>query len=302
MKRALTTLCLLTLCVPVLAQTQLFTGKLYNRPYYMSVPGTWASYLMQLNVGGVPWFEVDKDGNLATHGTITANGQLLTNSLPNMSDWPAGLTLDELGRLIGVTSSVQDQLNAKAPLDNPNFTTGITTPSITVTGSVDGVDVSAHDHSSSTAQTRLALKDRARTLAWSIHNPDGSAWTPLPLPAYFCGDGSNIVGTSTPTGFLFPSNIEVRYLSVTARCEAPGGGLDPDPSLVLTLKRNTDVVATVTLTGDNIDSGWYRAAGTYAGGNAIPFTYLQGLSMTLAEGVVGGLWSTATVVLYYTTN
>jgi hypothetical protein len=50
--------------------TPTFTGKLYNRAWYQSVPETWASYLMQLNVGGVTVLQIDVDGNLTTVGTV----------------------------------------------------------------------------------------------------------------------------------------------------------------------------------------------------------------------------------------
>lgn len=51
--------------------------------------------------------------------TVTANGtelNILDNALVNTT---------ELNYLVGVTSSVQTQLNAKAPLANPNFTTAV---------------------------------------------------------------------------------------------------------------------------------------------------------------------------------
>lgn len=319
---------LAAVCSQAYAQQQPFRGAISGFSLRAVYPTGWLGYPYSLVVGGETKFRWNEKGDLEC-GTITSNGVVLTSgstSLLGMSDWPVGLTLAELGYLANVTSDIQSQLGGKAAASHSHAQSDVTglvsalagksdtdhaheylplsggalTGPVTTNSTIDNVDVSAHDHSSATGQTRLALKDRASVLTWAIHGPESGIMTPLPLPAYFCGDGSNIPGTATTSGYLFPSSVEVRYLLVTARCEAPGGG--SDPTLVLTLKRNADTVATVTLTGDAIDSGWFRATGVYSGAAVIAYSTAQGLSMTLAEGVGGGLWSTATVVLYYTTD
>ena len=46
---------------------------------------------------------------------------------------------------------------------------------ITLSGTVDGVDIAAHDHSSGTAQTRLAALDRRRFAPSEKHDADSAA-------------------------------------------------------------------------------------------------------------------------------
>jgi len=56
---------------------------------------------------------------------------------------------------------------------------------ITTNGTVDGVDVAAHDHSSGTGQTRLAAKDRRRIASLSKDAADGAAATATAEHAIF---------------------------------------------------------------------------------------------------------------------
>lgn len=107
--------------------TPTFTGKLYNRAWYQSVPETWASYLMQLNVGGVTKIQFNADGSATFAGDITANGVVLgagggASAIGDLSDWPAGVSATEVGYLDGLTGALTGLLAAKAPLAGPAFT------------------------------------------------------------------------------------------------------------------------------------------------------------------------------------
>jgi len=59
-------------------------------------------------------------------------------------------------------------------IDSANFSVSAA-GAITLASTVDGVDVSAHDHSSSSGQTRLAAKDRRRMVHGEKHAADGAA-------------------------------------------------------------------------------------------------------------------------------
>lgn len=60
-----------------------------------------------------------------------------TAELNKLAGTPAGLTATELGYMDGVTSSVQTQLNAKAPIASPTLTGTVTAPVYVATGSFE---------------------------------------------------------------------------------------------------------------------------------------------------------------------
>lgn len=49
-------------------------------------------------------------------------------AIADITDWPAGVVAAEVGYLDGVTSAIQTQLTAKAPLASPSFTGTVTSP------------------------------------------------------------------------------------------------------------------------------------------------------------------------------
>lgn len=94
----------------------------------VNVPGT-------LNQGGVAvatlntnWLTTDITDLTATAAELNIlDGVTSTAAELNVLDGiPAGLTVTEIGYLDGVTSAIQSQLNLKAPLASPAFTTSAT--------------------------------------------------------------------------------------------------------------------------------------------------------------------------------
>lgn len=169
MRRSLTTILIVLMLAPAASaqMTPTFRGKLYNAAYYGSVPNTWASYLMQLNVGGVTKFQLNADGSATFAGDITANGVVLGaggagspggadtqvqfndatafggdtgmtyNKVTDTLTLAGNLTLSTVGATVdGV--DVGAIPTTYAPIDSPTFTTGITTPAIKVTGGTPG--------------------------------------------------------------------------------------------------------------------------------------------------------------------
>ena len=65
-----------------------------------------------------------------------ANNSVLTGTTSVASLSLGGIavtaTASELNHVDGVTSAVQDQIDAKAPIDSPTFTTDVTVPSISL--------------------------------------------------------------------------------------------------------------------------------------------------------------------------
>lgn len=57
----------------------------------------------------------------------------ITNSLANKQDIVTNVSSTEIGYLDGVTSSIQTQINAKAPTASPTFTGTVTTPTLSLT-------------------------------------------------------------------------------------------------------------------------------------------------------------------------
>ena len=81
--------------------------------------------------------KIEYDGNWdLSSGNLTVNGDLSATGLSGSSLTLGGVavtsTAAELNYVDGVTSNVQTQLNAKAPLDNPTFTTDVTVPQLSL--------------------------------------------------------------------------------------------------------------------------------------------------------------------------
>lgn len=71
-----------------------------------------------------------------TAANLTANRALLSDASGKVG--VSTITNTELGYLSGVTSAIQTQFNAKAPLASPIFTGTVTTPLIKITGGTPG--------------------------------------------------------------------------------------------------------------------------------------------------------------------
>lgn len=67
---------------------------------------------------------------------LTASRALVTDASKNLTS--SSVTSTELGYLSGVTSAIQTQLNAKAPLASPTFTGTVTLPGASLTGALTG--------------------------------------------------------------------------------------------------------------------------------------------------------------------
>jgi hypothetical protein len=126
----------------------------------------------------------------------------------------ATTTATELDYLSGVTSSVQDQLNLKAPLASPTFSGTITTPltasralvtsagSALAASSVTATELGYLSGVSSALQTQLGLKAPLASPTFS-----GTIGTPLTISRALVTDGSGNLSVSAAT------STEVGYLS-----------------------------------------------------------------------------------------
>ena len=103
---------------------------------YNSATGTWQSTAAS---------GIDTAANYNFTGTI---GLPSTTSIGNVSS-------AEIGYIDGVTSSIQTQLNTKAPLASPTFTGTVSLPSATSIGDVSSTEISYLDGVTSSIQTQL---------------------------------------------------------------------------------------------------------------------------------------------------
>jgi hypothetical protein len=83
-------------------------------------------------------------GTLNVTGTINFDGASVLNlTTANLSDWPVGLTVAELGHLSTVTANVQDQIDGKAQLTHSHAISDVTNLQTTLTGLQNGLDTKA---------------------------------------------------------------------------------------------------------------------------------------------------------------
>lgn len=159
----------------------------------------------------------------------------------------------------------------------------------TPSAKVDGVDVSAHNHSTGTDQTRLHAKDRTRTMTWALTASEASP----SMPAYFCGDGN-------ATGFTFTNPVHVIQVQLVALGSVYGAPSDPPGTIELTIKKSGATVGSLTLTGVMTESEqWYKGTLSIAVANQA-YTTADKFSMIISEGVSGVTWSCLTAVVTYT--
>jgi hypothetical protein len=174
--------------------------------------GTISSW--NINIGGVNAFTLPALVTIAEGGTgaTTAAGALVNigltasaseintaldgatvsaTELNALDGIPGTLTSTEIGYLDGVTSAIQTQIDAKASVDDPTFTTKITSPQVNVSGQGD-----------------LRLEDSAGGQYVALQSPSVlSANYTLTLPAddgdadqVLKTDGSGVLDWTTPAG------------------------------------------------------------------------------------------------------
>jgi len=112
----------------------------------------------------------------------------ILNSFPGVTG-AVTATHVEINYLSGVTSNVQVQLNAKAPLASPTFTGTVVLPTATSIGTVTQAEILALSGVSSAIQTQLNGKGAIAGQAWTgAHDFTGSAIT---VPTATAGDATN---------------------------------------------------------------------------------------------------------------
>lgn len=85
-----------------------------------------------ISFGGFADFNTADFSGTITSGTLTASRVVVTNAIRVLTS--SVTTLAELAFVSGVTSAIQTQLNAKAPIASPTFTGVVTIPSGSVLG------------------------------------------------------------------------------------------------------------------------------------------------------------------------
>lgn len=151
-----------------------------------------ATYISDLNpawpLGG------DKKSNGDNHLQMIKGA--LKATFPNVTG-AVTPTHVELNFLTGVTSSVQTQLNTKAPTANPIFTGSAGLPAVTTIGAVTASELSFLSGVSSAIQTQINGKGSITGEVWmGAHNFTGATVT---VPTAATGDAS---ATAASTAFV----------------------------------------------------------------------------------------------------
>lgn len=184
----------------------------------------------------------------------------LLNTFPNITG-AVTPTHTELNFVDGVTSSIQTQLNLKAPLASPTFTGTVTLPAATSIGAVSSTELTYLDGVTSAIQTQLNSKAASsHTHAQSDISgltADLAAKAPIASPTF----------TGTPSAPTAAPGTNTTQIATTAFVEAAIDAIPPGTTGGLTL------LATIATT-----------SGTAHEVTAIPSTYralmleLQGVS------------------------
>lgn len=168
--------------------------------------------------GLVPTNPTSSDGLSQGDDHLRLLKSTLKNSFPNVSG-AVTATHTELSYTDGVTSSIQTQIDTKAPLASPTFTGTVVLPSTTSVGNVSSTELGYLDGVTSSLQTQLDAKANTSSLgtaaslnvgtsANNIVQLDGSA----KLPAV---DGSQLTNLNIPAGFSMPSGAVMPYAGST---------------------------------------------------------------------------------------
>lgn len=108
------------------------------------------------------------------NGTNGAAPAWNTIALAGLSDWPVAVSATEVGYLDGVTSAIQTQLNAKAPIASPTFT-----------GTVSGITATmvGLGNVTNNAQTQSSIVPNTAPSAGQVlvGNAGGTAYAPVSI-------------------------------------------------------------------------------------------------------------------------
>lgn len=142
-----------------------------------------ATYINGLVVTNPP----DSDPKSQGAGHFRLVKSTIKNTFPNVTG-AVTPTHVEINYLSGVTSSVQVQLNTKAPTASPVFTTAATLPAATTIGTVTAAEILTLSGVSSAIQTQLNGKGAITGQTWSgAHDFSGGS---ISVPTASAGDSS----------------------------------------------------------------------------------------------------------------
>ena len=173
--------------------------------------------------------------NILTGATVTA-AEL--NILAN-----ATITTTELNYLSGVTSSIQDQLDTKAPINNPVFTGTVTVPTtIVFEGATADEFETTFTVTDPTADRTITLPDSSGTVILSTDTVNA-----LTAPSSaFSMNSQKITNLATPT--------EDTDAATKGYVDAARSGLDVKQSVRVATTANIDLSTGGTLTIDSVET------------------------------------------------
>lgn len=161
-----------------------------------------ASYISQLNTAWPLPADLISEGD--DHIRLTKT--VLKTQFPNFGTTAVTPTAAEVNYLGGVTSGIQAQFNAKAPLDSPIFTTAATLPAATTIGTVTAAQISYLSGVTSPIQTQLSGKGDVAGQAWTGSH-DFTGATPT-VPTATAGDAtSNAASTAFVSATAFSAAL-----------------------------------------------------------------------------------------------
>lgn len=161
-----------------------------------------ASYISQLNTAWPQAADIISEGD--DHIRLTKT--VLKTQFPNFGTTAVTPTAAEVNYLGGVTSGIQAQFNAKAPLDSPIFTTAATLPAATTIGTVTAAQISYLSGVTSPIQTQLSGKGDVAGQAWTGSH-DFTGATPT-VPTATAGDAtSNAASTAFVSATAFSAAL-----------------------------------------------------------------------------------------------
>jgi len=129
----------------------------------VSIKRKFAGVTRDASDGIVKFFQ---DATTKPVGTVNFSEAGLTYATIKVGGAEIGsVTNAEIGRLSGVTSAIQTQINTKSPSASPTFTGNVVLPSTTVIGDVDATEIGYLNGVSSNVQTQLDAKAATASVA-----------------------------------------------------------------------------------------------------------------------------------------
>ena len=151
-----------------------------------------ASYISQLDTTLPTAADLISEGD--DHLRLTKT--VLKTQFPNFGTTAISASAAEVNYSVGVTSSIQTQLNSKAPTVSPTFTGTAALPATTSIGTVSDVEIATLDGVTSSIQAQIDSKGAIAGQAWTgAHSFAGATSVPT-LAA-----GSNTTGAAS-TAFV----------------------------------------------------------------------------------------------------